>query len=85
MSEIYLSSLNDEQIQIIELIGLDNFVKICEYAGGENIYFPSMRSTKITIRNSNIKKEFNGKNYKFLSQKYHICERHIRRIINSKD
>ena len=83
MSEIYLSCLNDEQIEIISLIGLNNFLKICEYAGGENIYFPSMRSSKITARNCNIKKDFNGRNYKKLSEKYHICERQIRRIINS--
>lgn len=85
MSEIYLSSLNDEQIQIIELIGLNNFIRLCEYAGGESIYFPSMRSAKILARNVNIRKEFNGKNYKYLSNKYCICERHIRRIVNSKD
>ena len=82
MKEIYLSSLNDEQVEIIKLIGLKNFLKICEYAGGENIYFPSMRSTKITIRNCKIKKEFDGRNYKFLAKKYNICERQIRRIVN---
>lgn len=83
MKEIYLSSLNYDQIEIIALIGLDNFLKLCEYAGGESIYFPSMRSTKITVRNCKIKKDFDGKNYKMLSEKYHICERQIRRIVNS--
>lgn len=83
MEETYLSNLNNDQLTIIELIGLNSFIKICEYAGGESIYFPTMRSRKITVRNCKIKMDFNGRNYKELAKKYNICERQIRRIINS--
>lgn len=85
MEEVYINSLNDEQIEIIRLIGLKSFMKICEYAGGESIYFPSMRSAKIIARNVKIRNEFDGKNYKYLSEKYRISERHVRRVIHSKD
>lgn len=83
MKEIYLSSLNSEQIEIMQLIGLDNFLKICEYCGGENFYFPSFRAINTLDRNTKIRDEYNGKNIKLLSRKYSICERQIRRIINS--
>lgn len=83
MEEIYLSSLNDEQVELIKLIGLDNFLKICKYCGGENFYFPSLKSINVSDRNSKIKDEFNGKNLKKLSKKYNLGERQIRRILKS--
>ena len=84
MEEIYLSSLNEEQIEIIKRIGLNNFLELCKYCGGENIYFPTLRSINTLDRNNKIKTEYkNGKNIKMLSRKYNICERQIRRIVSS--
>ena len=83
MKEIYFTDLNDEQVQIIKLIGLENFIKLCDFFGGESLYFPKPKSKELVERNKKIKEEFDGKNYKNLSIKYNICERHIRRIVNS--
>ena len=44
MVEIYLSDLNEEQIDIISIIGLENFLKLCEHFQGETIYFPKMKT-----------------------------------------
>lgn len=83
MKEIYLNGFNDDQIYIIQLIGLDNYLKICEAFAGESIYIPKMKSAKIIERNKKIKSEFNGKNLYYLSQKYHICVRQVRRILKT--
>lgn len=82
MVEIYLSDLNEEQIDIISIIGLENFLKLCEHFQGETIYFPKMKTVKNKHRNKLIKSEYNGKNIYYLSQKYKISPRQIRRIIN---
>jgi Mor family transcriptional regulator len=42
-----------------------------------------MKSKKISERNKKIKEEFNGKNLFFLSKKYNICVRQVRRILKS--
>lgn len=83
MEEIYLSFLNEDLIEIISIIGIENFLKICEKFQGENIYFPKMKKIKLNKRNKKIKEEFNGKNTYILSKKYRISERQVRRIVNS--
>ena len=55
----------------------------CEVFAGESIYIPKMKSAKIIERNKKIKSEFNGKNLYYLSQKYHICVRQVRRILKT--
>ena len=62
MKEVFLNGFNDDQIYIIQLIGLDNYLKLCEAFAGESIYIPKMKSKKISERNKKIKEEFNGKN-----------------------
>ena len=50
MVEIYLSDLNEEQIDIISIIGLENFLKLCEHFQGETIYFHKMKKTGFTFK-----------------------------------
>ena len=68
MKEVFLNGFNDDQIYIIQLIGLDNYLKLCEAFAGESIYISKMKSKKISERNKKIKEEFNGKNLFFLSK-----------------
>jgi Mor family transcriptional regulator len=83
MKEIYLNNLNEEQIEVIKLIGFEAFLKLCNYFSGESIYFPKMKTAKTIERNNKIRAEYNGKNISYLSKKYNICERQVRRIISS--
>lgn len=82
MKEIYMDSLNEEMIFIIENVGMDNFLKLCHQFQGESIYFPKMKSQELTDRNKKIKSEFNGKNTKNLALRYNISERQIKRIVS---
>ena len=82
MNEIYMQFLNNDQIQIIDLIGLENYLLLCECFAGESIYFPTMRSAKLSKRNKLIKQDYkNCKDINLLSKKYNICERQIKRIV----
>ncbi|SHH41947.1 Mor transcription activator family protein [Tepidibacter thalassicus] len=67
---------------IADTVGVDSFIKLCKRFGGTNMYVPTPRSVFKPIRDANIKKEFNGSNYRELSLKYGICETQIRKILS---
>lgn len=71
--------MKDVYCDIINLIGLKNFLILCENFGGESIYFPKKN---IVERNRLIRLDYKKCNsIKLLSKKYGISERQIRRII----
>ena len=61
-------------------IGIDNTIKLAKVIGGEYIYIPKVDKILASIRNKNIRKEFNGYNYKELGKKYNLTEIQIRNI-----
>ncbi|MGL5765421.1 MAG: Mor transcription activator family protein [Sarcina sp.] len=84
MKEVYLNELSEEMVFIIEKVGMNNFMELCNYFQGESIYFPKMKSHELHERNNNIIKEYNGRNTKELANKYCISDRQIKRIIRNK-
>ena len=54
---------------------------IAELFGGQNFTFPKNYAFKISQRDAQIYQEFKGNNYSQLSQKYHMTERGIRKVI----
>lgn len=85
LNAITIDDLSEEQRQIAELIGFDNYKKLVRIFAGMSIYIPKMDSLEASVRNRKIRAEFNGFNYQELVRKYHISERHIRRIIDNRD
>ena len=74
-----------EQIQMmIDSIGFESTIKVCQMFAGEQVYFPK---TVITYLNyEGIKKEFSeGKSYRELSIKYGLTTRQIREITAPKN
>ena len=51
--------------------------------GGSSIYIPKEQTLILSLRNKNIKKEFNG-DIKILSRKYQISQSQIRNILKEK-
>lgn len=49
-----------------------------------NIYVCKSDTIVRSDRDSRIKEEFNGANYKFLAHKYDLSERHIRLIVSDE-
>lgn len=75
--------LNEEQQQLAELIGLENFAKLVQVFGGTNIYIPKAEAFGRTVRNEKIRQEYNGRNIKSLAVKYGLTERQVYKLINT--
>lgn len=66
---------------VVSLIGLDNFLRLCRYAMGDELYFPMQESILRNARNRLIIQEYDGHNLAELSQKYNLTAKHIRNIV----
>lgn len=70
---------------IVNLIGLDNFLRLCQYAGGDEIYFPMYKSILCGTRNRMILQEYDGYNLKELSEKYNLTVNQIKNILKGSN
>lgn len=52
--------------------------------GGSYMYIPKMEVVSRTVRDSMIRQEFNGYNYKQLAQRYGLSEVWIRKIVKTE-
>jgi len=64
-------------------IGVENLIKLSQYAAGNVIYIPRPDYFLRPIRNQKIKQEFNGNNVKELCRKYALSERQVRHIVRT--
>lgn len=84
IEQIQLADLEEEQKQLAELIGLDNFKLLLNAYGGVSIYIPKPDSFAAVARNESIREDFNGYNFKELARKYNLTEVWIRSIVSDK-
>ncbi|KYG90370.1 hypothetical protein A0U40_18420 [[Bacillus] sp. KCTC 13219] len=77
--------LSQEHRDIAAIVGVDAFLKLCDYYGGSNLYIPKRDSVTRYVRDTKIKEEFNGGNYLALARKYQLSESHIRKIVANSD
>lgn len=75
------SDLDEDQRQLAELIGLDNYQKLIKTYGGTPIYIPKADAFIRASRNEQIKADFNGYNFRQLAFKYNLTEVQIRSIV----
>ena len=73
----------DNQDIVIE-IGMDNYIKIVKLVGGTQVYIPTEKSVTKKMRDREIRSQFKN-NYKELSRKYSLSQRHIKTIIATKE
>ncbi|PZM65887.1 Mor transcription activator family protein [Paenibacillus konkukensis] len=81
--ELEKEDLPDRYHPVIELIGMENFLKLSAYVNGSNLYFPTISSCIEPIRNRRIVAEYNGRNILELGRKFRLSERQIRHILSS--
>lgn len=86
----FLKNVNESDIPetyqpVVSLIGLDNFLKLCQYAMGDELYFPMQKSILSGTRNRLILQEYNGYNLMELSKKYNLTTKQIKNIINASN
>ena len=70
--------------EMVNIIGMENFLKVCKFYGGRSLYVPLYKNLLIKERNRNIVKEYNGKNLDELRLKYNMSNTQLKRVVKSK-
>lgn len=81
LKHVDVSDIAETYQPVVSLIGLDNFLKLCRYAMGDELYFPMQESVLRNARNRLIIQEYNGHNLAELSRKYNLTAKHISNIV----
>lgn len=82
--EIKKEDIPDNMINMLEIVGMENFLKISKIYGGYTLYIPYYRSLKKQARNREIRESYNGFNARELSQIYGLSVSHIHKITKDK-
>lgn len=76
-----IDDIADRYKPVVAMIGIEGFVKLGEYAKGDELYFPKTETIIAPARNRRICKEYNGNNMKELAEKYGITVIQISKIL----
>lgn len=85
-AEELINSITEKDIPeqyepVIELIGIKNYIKLCQHCMGEALYFPTLDRFLMNVRNRLILEEYTGYNVSELSNKYGLTKNQIRSIV----
>lgn len=83
--DIKVEDLDERYKNIVEQIGIKNFIKLIKETGGINFYVPKIDTFLKGVRNKKIKQDYNGYNLKELSKKYNLTQRQIRNILKESE
>ena len=67
---------------IVDLLGLEAFLRLAALCGGQSLYIPKLDSLERDGRDREIRARFDGGNYRTLAAQFRLSERQIRKIIN---
>ena len=77
IADTTLEDVGESCRPLVELIGLENVLKLSAYSMGDKIYFPKVERLIAPARNRRIRKEYNGFNIKELAQAYDLTTNQI--------
>lgn len=81
-ADVTLDDLNEEQLQVVEVIGLEAYKRLIHYYAGTSIYIPKFSEIERRKRNEKIRIEYEkNADIKALALKYGLSEIQIRTII----
>lgn len=69
---------------IVDIIGVERFALLADYAAGDELYFPKTENIVIPARNRRVKAEWDGYNMKQLAEKYNLTINQIRNILRDE-
>ncbi len=78
---VQYEDLDENDQDIADCIGLENFKNLVRTFGGSKINIKVPKNIALDYRNKQICSEFNGGNYKQLARKYNLSETSVYRII----
>lgn len=79
-----IEQLSGDQRELAEIVGLEAYQKLVANYGGSSVYVNKSDTLTRPERNAEIKRKFNGANYRELAKEYGFSETGIRKIINKK-
>ncbi len=79
-----INDIGERYREVVELIGIRNFVLLSNYARGDELYFPKVENVIAPARNRKIKEEFNGYNQKELADRYNLTTKQIQNIMRDE-
>lgn len=82
--KIRYQDIPEQYCDIVQLLGLEQFLSLCSLCGGGLVYLPTIKSLAIESRNREIYERFTGCNYKQLAIQYSLSERRVRKIIEQQ-
>ena len=85
LKDVDVSDIPETDQPVVSLIGLDNFLKLCRYAMGDELYFPMQESVLRNTRKRLIIREYNRSNISELSHKYDLTPNQIRNIVKGSN
>lgn len=80
IEETTLEDISESYRPVVDIIGIEKFIELSEYAKGDELYFPKTENIIAPARNRRIKKEWNGYNSKELAEKYNLTTKQIGNI-----
>lgn len=69
---------------MVGIVGIEKFVEVSRFYGGENVYIPLYKSLVRKARNREIARKFNGVNFRELALEYGISVTHVKRILEDE-
>lgn len=82
--KVLSTDVNENYDDIIEEIGIDNFIKLCKLRGGMSVYIPKHSCITRLARNRDIVKKFNGANFENIAREYRLSVSYVRRILKKE-
>ena len=84
IAETTLEDIAENYRPVVEIIGIEKFIELSDYAKGDELYFPKVENVIAPARNRRIKKEWDGYNSKELAEKYNLTLKQIGNILKGE-
>ena len=84
IGETTLEDIAESYRPVVQIIGIEKFIGLSEYAKGDELYFPKKENIIAPARNRRIRKEWNGYNLKELAEKYNLTTKQIGNIVKDE-
>ena len=84
IEETTLEDISENYRPVVEIIGIEKFIELSDYAKGDELYFPKAENIIAPARNRRIKKEWDGYNIKELAEKYNLTTKQIGNILKDE-
>lgn len=81
LEQLTLEDILSESRSVAEVIGIDAFIKLVRFHGGDTMYIPKPDKLAVYVRQRLIRKEFTGRNHKELAKKWNLTVRSIYMIV----